>query len=232
MEHVEVKDRESSIVLVGDFDPLLMAPHWFVKQGMLPQEDIDESLSIELVYKDITKFSVAGIVVEVRADMLILRSEQVSFDYMLHDLALGVITSVKHANITAVGLNVFDDIVISDDKLWHKFGDVLAPKEIWNVAVPNSGRAGLVNMQMQLRKPVGEPGVYNFTVQLTDRANGMRLSLNHHFDNDKFKGVEHFSYKKKSGLDALAVVSACWQETLDCHRNAIDSLLLQVARES
>ena len=233
MEQVEVKGRESSIVLVGEFDPLAMAPHWFVKQGMIPQEDIDETLTIELVYKEITRFSVANIVVEIRPDTVVFRSAQSSFDYLIHDLALGVLTSIKSANVTAVGLNVWEDVVIRDDKLWHKFGDVLAPKTFWNVAVPESGRAGLVTLQMQLRKPDGDPGVYNFTVQISELANGMRWSLNNHFDNDKYKGVDRSPYKKKAGVksdfDPVAVVSAYWQQTIECHGDVIASLLSQVA---
>lgn len=233
MEQVEVKGRESSIVLVGEFDPLAMAPHWFVKQGMIPQEDINETLTIELVYKEITRFSVANVVVEVKPDMVVFRSAQASYDYLIHDLALGVLTSIKSANVTAVGLNVWQDIVIRDDKLWHKFGDVLAPKAFWNIAVPESGRAGLVTLQMQIRKPDGEPGIYNFTVQISELTNGMRWSLNNHFDNDKYKGVDRSLFKKKQGaksdFDPVAIVSACWQQTLDCHRSAIGSLLSQVA---
>ncbi|MGU9808437.1 hypothetical protein [Pseudomonas sp. LF052] len=233
MEQVEVKGRESSIVLVGEFDPLAMAPHWFVKHGMIPQEDIDETLTIELVYKEVTRFSVANVIVEIRPDVVVLRSTQSSFDYLVHDLAVGVLTSIKSAGVTAVGLNIWQDVVIRDNKLWHQFGDMLAPKEFWSVAVPESGRAGLVNLQMQINKPDGDPGVYNFSVQISELANGMRWSLNNHFDNDKYKGVDRSPYKKKAGVksdfDPVAVVSAYWQQTIECHSDVIASLLSQVA---
>lgn len=233
MEQVEVKDRESSIVLVGKFDPLTLAPHWFVKNGMIPQEDIDENLTIELVYKDITKFSVANVLIEVRADMVILRSAQASFDYKIHDLAIGILSSFKGADVRAVGLNIHHDLVVKTEELWHGFGDMLAPKKMWHAASPESPRVGMVSMQMQLNKPEGAPGIYNFSVGLTDAARGVRVQLNNHFDNDRFKGDVSKAAKKKglgaSGFEPVAIVSAYWQQTLDYHSAVTESLFTQAA---
>lgn len=233
MEQVEVKDRESSIVLVGEFQPLMMAPHWFVKHGMIPQEDIDENLTIELVYKDITKFSIANVVVEIRADMVILRSNQASFDYKIHDLAIGILSNLKAARVKAVGLNVYHDLVVGTEELWHSFGDMLAPKSMWLAASPESPRVGMASMQMQLNKPEGAPGIYNFSLGLTDMTRGVRVQINNHFDDNRFKGDVSKPIKKKglgvSGFEPLAIVSAYWQQTLDYHYAVTESLFTQAA---
>ena len=235
MEQAEVRHRESSIVLVGTFDPLAMTPHWFVKQGMIPQEDIDENLAIELVYKELTKFSLANVFVEIQEGMIVLRSDHPSFDYKIHDLALGILSSVKKSEVTALGINLYTDVFFEDADFWHKVGHRLAPKDIWLQAAPDSERVGMANLQMQINKPAGEPGVYNFTVGWLDKPKAIRFSLNNHFDSKHHSGyVASTSMYKKAGspvFDPIAIISAYWQQTLDFQSHVVNSLLAQVRQE-
>ncbi|WP_122549826.1 hypothetical protein [Pseudomonas viridiflava] len=237
MEHGEVKQREASIVIVGDFDPLMMAPHWFVKNGMIPQEDVDDNLSIDIVYKEATRFSLASIVVEILVDRVILRSYLSSFDYKIHDLAVGILSlpAFKNTKVSGVGLNVFHDVSVTDDEVFHRLGDRLAPKDIWLNSMPDIDRAGLWQLQVQLVKASNVPGVYNFTAVRSEIKNGLRFSLNNHFDDVNFRGeLKKSPTKKPKGshvFDAVALVSAYWQETLDVHVHVIDSLLNNIAQE-
>ncbi|WP_256831746.1 hypothetical protein [Pseudomonas sp. Pse1] len=235
MEQLEVKQRESSIVLVGQFDPLLMSPHWFVKQGMIPQEDIDESLAIELVYKELTKFSLANIFVEIQPGTLVLRSNHESFDYKIQDIALGILAALKGAGVTALGLNLYSDIYFKSLDAWHKIGDLITPKSVWHEAMPESGNAGMASVQMQLNKPSGEVGVYNFTVGWLDQPQTTRFSLNNHFDSKPIENNRRPPSKNKGSdihaFDPIAIVSAYWQQSLEYQAHLVDSILSQAWKE-
>jgi hypothetical protein len=235
MEQLDVKQRESSIVLVGHFDPLVMTPHWFVKQGMIPQEDIDESLAIELVYKELTKFSLANIHVEVQPGTLILRSAHESFDYKIQDLALGVLSAWKSSDITAIGLNIYTDVSFDSLEAWHKVGDLIAPKSVWQKAMPDSPSAGMANLQVQIEKPKGELGVYNFTAGWLAKPKVTRFSLNNHFDSKPHVNFREPASKTKNSVshpfDPIAIVSACWEQSLECHEHIIKSVLSQAWQE-
>lgn len=231
MEQLDVKQRESSIVLVGEFDPLVMTPHWFAKQGMIPQEDIDENLAIELVYKDLTKFSLANIQVEIQCTTLILRSDHPSFDYRIHDLALSILSALKDNKVRAVGLNQYADVHFDSLDSWHSVGNLITPKDVWFSAMPDSERIGMANVQMQIMKPKGEQGLYNVTVGWLETPKAIRFSINNHYDSKQ----SYSSVKQKAGrsgaFDPIAIITACWQQTLDFHEHLILSLLSQAKLE-
>lgn len=237
MEQLVVKQRESSIVLVGVFDPLVMTPHWFVKQGMIPQEDINESLAIELVYKELTKFSLANVYVEVQPTTLVLRSTLASFDYKIQDIAVGVLTALKSAGVTALGLNLYTDIYFDDLEAWHKFGDLVTPKQIWQQAMPESEAVGMANIQMQINKPKGENGVYNFTIGWLDQVKLTRFSLNNHFDSKRYESVRKAPVPKAKSqqahaFDPIAIITAYWQQSLDFQEHLVTSLMSQARQET
>lgn len=231
MEQLDVKQRESSIVLVGEFDPLVLTPHWFAKQGMIPQEDIDENLAIELVYKDLTKFSLANIYVEIQPSTLILRSDHPSFDYRIHDLALSILSALKDCKVRALGLNLYTDVYFDSLDYWHSVGDLITPKDIWYKAIPESEKIGMANVQMQIKKPEGEQGLYNFTVGWLETPKAIRFSINNHYD-DKQPAASKQKNLRSGSFDPIAIVTACWQQTLDFHEHLIHSLLSQAKLET
>lgn len=228
MEQVEIKRRESSIVVIGTFDPREMAPHWFVKHGLIPQEDLTDVLEVDLVYSDMTKFTLGNITIEIFPGKIVLRSGIESLDYRIHDLALGILTAHKGAAVSAIGFNIFNDWFFDDAGLWHKVGDLLAPKQPWLSAVPDSPKAGLAKMQMQVTKPDGVPGIYNIGVSWLEEKQWIRFSLNDHYDesrtSDKFKSPY---LKKSKGFDAASVLTAFWQHTLDFQKQVVKSLVEQ-----
>lgn len=232
MEQLDVKQRESSIVLVGEFDPLIMTPHWFAKQGMIPQEDIDENLAIELVYKDLTKFSLANIHVEIQCATLILRSDHSSFDYRIHDLAISILSVLKSHEVRAVGLNLYTDVYFNSLDGWHSVGDLITPKEVWLEAIPDSERVGMANIKMQIMKAKGERGVYNFTVGWLDTPKAIRFSINNHYDSNQLSSASKHKSSRSGVFDPAAIVSACWQQTLDFHEHLVSSLLSQAKQET
>lgn len=234
MEPYKVSQREFSIVLVGKFDPLTMTPHWFVKNRLIPQEDLDENLAIELVYKELTKFSIANISIEIQQGILVLRSDHASFDYRVHDLAFGILAILKDVECSALGINIYTDLLFESSDFWHKIGDLIAPKPIWKNAFPESPRIGMANVQMQLNKPEREFGVYNFTVSWLETPNAIRFSLNNHFDNKVRKFIAASPDRKQAlvkDFDPLSIVSVHWEQSLKFHEQIVSSILAQAEEE-
>ncbi|MFG0394736.1 hypothetical protein ACF8LH_13130 [Pseudomonas sp. zbq_4] len=230
MDQVEIKGRESSIVLIGTFNPLEMAPHWFVKHGLIPQEDVNENLDVDIVYSEMTKFTIADIIIEVHSNKLVLRSGLESLDYRIHDLALGVLSILKKPGITALGINAYNDWYFEDIGLWHKIGDLLAPKNAWLEAVPDSPRAGLAKLQMQVRKQEGQPGIYNFGVSWLEENQWLRFTINDHYDQAqvaKNPPAPHKKGSKAAVFDPAAIISSFWQYTLDFQKHVVGRLIQQ-----
>lgn len=198
MKLYERKRRESSIVLVGDFFPLLLTPAWFIRNKLLPNEDaanIETSISI----KEITKFSLAAISVEVQESKLVLKSSEEHFDYLIKDLCEGVLSLLPEVKITAVGLNRVLDIECSTLEFWHFLGDSLVPKSLWNDAIPESPKVGLTSLQLQAGRQTPDEGLLNFNVSWLNAPKLLHFSMNNHFADDS-----------DAELDASLILNSFW----------------------
>jgi hypothetical protein len=228
------QEREASIVLVGDFDPLLLVPQWFISNQLLPQEDAAENLAIEIVYKDLTRFTLPNISIEIQPTRMVLRSDNESLDFMIVDLAVGLLTIQSKIEVTAIGLNLYEDYKFEDADVWNGVGDMLAPKDLWYEANPESPKAGLANLQVQVRKQKGERGVYNFSVAWLERQGWTRFQTNDHYDvNQKpldddgvlIKGVNFDKF------DPVKVIATGWDTSRECHYRTIKVLIDKAEKE-
>jgi hypothetical protein len=226
--------REASIVLVGDFDPLLLVPQWFISNQLLPQEDAVENLAIEIIYKDLTRFTLPNISIEIQPGRMILRSDNESLDFMIVDLAVGVLTIQSKIEVTAVGLNLHEDYKFEDADVWNGVGDMLAPKDIWYEASPESPKAGLSNLQIQVSKKKGERGVYNFSVAWLERQGWTRFQTNDHYDvnqkplDDQGFAIKGFKFEK---FDPVKVIAAGWEISRAFHHRTIRVLIDKAEKE-
>lgn len=237
MEAGRPQEREASIVLVGDFDPLMLVPQWFVNQGLLPPEDLRQNLTIEIIYKDLTRFTLPNIVVEVSPTKLLLRSDIQSIDFQIVDMAVGVLSALPKVKVTAVGLNLQEDYYIEDRKIWDGVGDLLVPKKFWYDLVPGSPKTGLAKLQMQVSKPElnqvskseTSKGYYNFSVIWLDKPGWTRFQTNDHYDSNESSLAKGKKYElvtsKNAKFDALSVIMSGWESSRDFHLKAVKSIL-------
>lgn len=231
MELVQRRTRESSIVLIGTFFPLLLVPQWFVRNGLLPEEDADSQIGIEVVIKELTKFSVSSISVEVTEDRVVFRSNDKAFDSLIRDLAVGVITLLPDSKITAVGLNVVEHLEFLDHKFWHYMGHALAPKEIWLDALGETKHVGLKVLTLQAAKPKGQIGSYNISFSWLNRPDWAQFSFNNHYSDgsDIQFDAEHKALAEKD-YNPLDIVLRHWEQALDQNDHAISRLLDGLSR--
>lgn len=227
MGHYTRLKPEASIVLLGEFYPLLLTPRWFVKNELVPQEDLDASLAIDVIVKDVTKFSFANINIEVLEDRVVIRSDEPAYHYRVHDLALGIVNLLPDSKVRALGLNMVTEIECDSAESWHHIGDYLTPKDIWVDMYPETDRAGLKNLQIQLKKPNVNTTLFNFGVAWSQVPNRIQFSLNHHFGRVS-GGAEE---QGEALLSADVIIAAHWDETLGFYENSIALFLDRMSRE-
>ncbi|GEM_PF-6890578 len=211
MQLYAAKKFDFSIVLVGRFFPLLMRPEWFARHELLPLEDA-ESAEVEVVVKELSRFSFSSVTVEVQEERLVIRTSEETLAYLIADLAIGVIANVPETEVNAVGMNVAIDFECNDTKFWHFVGDTLAPKDIWNEAVPNAVRVGLKNLQLQVSMPSAARSdsavlhLQNYSVSWLKLKDWLQFSMNNHF------GLkEEFA---SSDFDAVSIIREGFQDSV------------------
>lgn len=178
MTDMKLIKRDASIVVRGSFNPAIFRPTWFVKEGIINPDDVDLTKE-EYASPEIARLSLFGGTLEsISNRFLVQTSDQGSFGRM-RDLVLHVFTTLSHTPVTLVGINGIVEYQLKDEKTWKNFGDVLAPKRIWETFLP--APVGLMNMTIQAQRTDELKGVTH--IQLAGTTNrGIRIDINNHID--------------------------------------------------
>ena len=188
MQH-KAEDFSSAIVVLGAFNPAIFSPDWLNGQGLIGDGDVAAAREGNgggeiLVSRQVTTVETEWFVLQVEQNKFNLTSKGV-LSPALKDLAVGIFQSLPHTPVTAVGLNFMAHYKFANEQQWHKFGDVLAPKGIWNSLYPDL-HAGLSNLMITIepatRSSDGRAKERrNITVQPSRKVKaGAFLSYNHH----------------------------------------------------
>ena len=104
MSDMKLTKEESSIVLVGAFNPAIYHPEWFLRNGLVSEDDLSDQ-EIELVHNDLSRFSFAWLSVQVQSNKFIARTNDPSQFIPLRDLIVSVFSILEHTPITNLGMN-------------------------------------------------------------------------------------------------------------------------------
>ncbi len=122
----------SAIVAVGAFNPAIFSPDWLEKNNLLGSEDADAARELKslVVSHQVTVYETEWFALQILENQFSLTSKG-ALSLAFKDLAVGILTLVPHTPVTAIGLNFLGHYRLDSEADWHKFGDVLAPKQIW-----------------------------------------------------------------------------------------------------
>ena len=124
---------ESSIIVAGNFNPAIFSPYWMEKNNLIGPDDAKNALKSPslIITNQVLRFETEWFVLQVLPQQFSLTSKG-AIAPMMRDLAEQVFLLLPHTPVTAVGLNFQGHYKINTIEDYHKIGDALAPKEIWN----------------------------------------------------------------------------------------------------
>lgn len=145
----------STIVVVGELNPAIFSPDWLERNKLIGEGDAETAREGSqgrplLVSHQVTTFETRWFALQVLENQFLLTSKGV-LSPAFKDLAASIFQLVSHTPVTAVGLNFSGHYKISSEDDYHKIGDVLAPKEIWDSLYADES-AGLAELTI-LFKP-------------------------------------------------------------------------------
>ena len=183
----EFIDQEASIVLVGSFNPTIFHPEWFAHHEVVPAEDL-EGANIEIIHPEIAKFTFPWASFEILQNRFIGRTRDVAQYNPLRDLVISTFSLLEHSPVKQMGMNLAMTYTAADEETWHKIGDTLAPKTIWEQSLPQ--RIGLLSMRVQSLRTDELPG--KITVSVESRPEyGVNISVNSHVDFNEDVSLHH-----------------------------------------
>ncbi|MBN1379822.1 MAG: hypothetical protein JXA04_11375 [Gammaproteobacteria bacterium] len=222
--------EDANIVLVGNFNPSIFHPEWFIKRGIVPDWNYSGHRSgtneaAVAVLPDLAQIDFQDQkFLQVMLNKFTLRCSHASEFLSLKDIVSTAFSILKETPISQMGMNYQAVIRIADNDLWLKFGEVMAPKEPWLVAAPyinelddgNKKRLGLWNLTMQMPRPDDLSGYIRPTVKVENsNARTLSISVNNHVE-----------IADKSTATVIDYLERYWEQSLNLANEIVRNTLI------
>ena len=221
----------SAIVIVAAFNPAIYTPDWLFHAKLIGVSDVAAAkASPEFVITGmVCNYHTDTFILQVLQDRLYLESNGV-LTPALADLAIGILTVSGHVEVQQMGLNFFANYKMPDVASYHKVGDVLAPKNIWESAFGQAGSSiGMQTVAIKIQ-PFERDVVPNskdeirLTVQPSPKiSRGVFLAINHHSE------IAERTAEKSKVEAAVEIIEKNWETKWHQSLVAFDKLLDAVA---
>lgn len=136
-------DQESaSIVVLGRFNPSIFSPGWLRLHNLIGASEAERA-QVQVIVPPAAVFATDWLNVDVREDRLMLATAMPQDFERLRDVAVGILGVLKETPVVALGINREIHWRVPSPEEYHGFGDMLAPKEVWEEELKLPGTQGL-----------------------------------------------------------------------------------------
>lgn len=219
----------SSIVAVGGFNPAIFSPDWLERNKLIGEDDAAAAregshAKALLVSHQVSAFESDWFALQVLENQFSLTSKG-ALSPAFKDLAAGIFQLVSHTPVAAVGLNFTGHFKLASFDEYHKVGDVLAPKDIWNSLYADES-AGMEQVTILFKrgtreKPEHTKDEKRITVQPSRSLKyGVTVSINDHHD------VTTASEENLTPAERVAlIISSQWEPALNDAVSVFDKVI-------
>ena len=191
---IEPELSEVEVIVLGDFDPALFIPDWFVRHGLLPEPAAGEA-GVSLIAPPVTEFTFDWLHLQVSAGHFSAGTSQAPH-VRVCDLVVRVFRErLPDTPLRAFEINRYVHFPVRSLDERDRIGRMLAPVEAWGGCVLNLGRdgehGGMTSLTMSQLDPPGRAagGRINVTVEPSNRIGdpraGIYVCVNDHYPIDE-----------------------------------------------
>ncbi|MES9934907.1 MAG: hypothetical protein ABW153_00605 [Sedimenticola sp.] len=206
----------ASFVINGDFNPPIFTPDWLEQNGLIGAADAemaraDGNLSIT---RQIARYDTEWFELQVLENQFSM-STKGAVTPSIKDLIMSVFTLLPQTPVSAFGLNFMAHYKMDTRDEYHKVGDMLAPKGIWNriFGTGEDTSAGLETLTMKI-EPFSRDQVPNsrdvtrVTLQPSNRVKpgGIYFSINNHYE------VPDLESAAERNAKMVEIINSQWEE--------------------
>ncbi len=205
MKEPQIQERRLSLVLLGNLNPLIFQPGWFVLQKLLGDKE-GELAKVEIIHPEITVFNLDWLRLEVSRDRLVATTRDERYHEILRDLIIGIFTILSHTPLRKMGINSDFEYIITDEPTWHGIGNKLAPKDIWNKVMDTPG---LRSLTIESKRNVTDN--YSNLIRVSVSSTNVKLGLNVHI-NDHYELIAE-KEKVLGGSEIISILKEKWDKS-------------------
>ncbi|MFP4844287.1 hypothetical protein [Winogradskyella sp. PE311] len=174
-----------SIVLVGNFNPSIITPSWLAYKKLIRESD-SENADITIIHPEISHFSLSFCEFQVSMDKCIITAENEADFELIRDLSISIFSFLNETPISGIGINHNMHFGLENEDDYNRFGDWLAPLNIWNNHLRNPKL-----LELKVIEPFEDnnPVKNMITVTTSDKISiyGVRYQLNYHIELSRVK---------------------------------------------
>jgi len=198
MNNWEIISEEASIVLVGNINPKIFHPEWFIRKGIVEEWDYSKDEFVSL--PDMSQMELPN---DRRILALLnqfsIRSSRASEYFSLKDLVMSTFSFLNETPILQMGMNYSSVIKIANPAKWMQFGSELAPQQHWKNAAnfinsleqDKQKELGLWELTMNLPRPDDLKGFIRPKIAVLQASqNTLTFSINNHVEIEDFSTAE------------------------------------------
>ena len=202
-----VPEMESaSIVLIGSFDPAILHPQWFAKQGLLRGSEADDA-KVDMVSSALTVVRFAWFTLEVMDSRFVARTTDPAQNHALQECVSGIFALLEFTPVVAMGLNSDRHVRAPKEDVWTALEERLAPRDLWADVLPGprEGTCALQSLSVTGARPDSPAERLDVTMQPSRKYRpGLFVATNEHFRFDE----------GTSAADAMQVLRENWNAAL------------------
>lgn len=190
--------KQSSLVILGDFNPNVFHPEWFCKNSIISPEEADLAKSDTqktplIITPQLTMFSTSQFSIRVETNRFTVVCEKEPIVTMV-DFILKTFEKLGGIPIKAYGINYSAHYACDSLEEYQKVGDNLAPKSFWDHLLGDevtgeNRKSGLSRIQM-IKYKQNEAGHILMTLEPSNLVKtGIYIACNNHTvvpDEDNF----------------------------------------------
>lgn len=179
-----------NVVLLGDFNPAIFTPAWFVLHGLLP-EDVVETAELRIAHQQVTEFVAHWLRIQVTAERFFAETLQAPHIRLCDLVARTFKEYLHHTPIRAFGINRDVHFRVRSFAERDRIGRTLAPVEPWGAWGQrlrlDGEESGMKSLTMSRVNPDTRPtgGEINVTVEPSIRIGegrtGVYVRVNDHY---------------------------------------------------
>ncbi|WP_435550072.1 hypothetical protein [Desulfobacterium sp. N47] len=192
---IEPEINNVSIVLVGNLNPAIFHPAWFVANNILSKEDL-KSAKVEIIHQHLAVFKVGDwLHLTAEPNRFISETSEPPFVRLSDFVVKTFGEALIHTPISQMGINRLVHFSVGDEETRNKIGKKLAPQEVWGEWAPFiSGKkqekhGGMVSITMQqVDLDDREAGQIQARVEpslLIKNGSGISVTVNDHYEISK-----------------------------------------------
>lgn len=181
-----------SVVLLGNFNPVIFSPSWFEQYDILTKEDTKKT-QVKIIHPEITEFQNEWLKLQVQHNRFYAKISELPHIKVYDFVVKTFRENLKHTPLNNLGINRRVHFSAGSKTDQDRIGRLLAPREPWGKwgelidRGDDEKHGGMTSLTMQIRDlDDRQKGFINITIQPSPLVNlgdaGIFMDVNDHYE--------------------------------------------------